>query len=70
MTLFVLLAYYVGFPLCIMFTNLLCMIPVRWIVLFCQPSFGLVNCGIAPVHFLETALNYGYLLNVIGLECT
>ena len=32
--------------------NLLCMIPLRWIVLFCPPSFGLVNCGIAPVHFL------------------
>ena len=25
---------------------------VWWLVLFCPPSFGLVNCGIAPVHFL------------------
>ena len=32
--------------------NLLCMLPVRWIVLFCPPSFGLVNCGIAPVHLI------------------
>ena len=43
---------YVGLTLCMMFTKLLCMISMRWIVLFCPPSFGLVNCGIAPVHFL------------------
>ena len=43
---------FVGLPLCMMFTKLLCMISMWWIVLFCPPSFGLVNCGIAPVHFL------------------
>ena len=30
----------------------MCMIPMLWIVLFCPPSFGIVNFGIAPVHFL------------------
>ena len=33
-------------------TNLLCMTRMLGIVIFCPPSFGLVNYGIAPVHFL------------------
>ena len=42
-----LLAYYVCLLLCMRLTNLLWMIPMPWIVLFCPPSFGLVNCGIS-----------------------